>query len=194
MVRLTLPLDTERLHLRPFEVGDLEAVHALDSHPEVVRYLYWEPRSLDEARAALDRRMRMTSLDGDPAAIRLAVVHRDSGVLVGDFSLSLRSRPDRQGEIGFMFLADQQGHGYATEAGRAVLRLGFETFGLHRIFGSCDARNGASARLMARLGLRLEGILRETEFVKGTWCDELLYAILADEWRARSARDGATPQ
>ena len=159
----------------------------MERHPEVVRYLYWGPRTLEEARAALDRRIRMTSLDNDPAAIRLAVLRRDSGALIGDFSLSLRSRPDGQGEIGFMFLPDHHGHGYATEAGRAVLRLGFETFGLHRIYGSCDSRNGASARLMERLGMRLEGTLRETEFVKGTWCDELVYAILAQEWQARSA-------
>jgi len=86
-----------------------------------------------------------------------------------------------------MFHPDQQGRGYAAEAGRAVLELGFETFGLHRVYGSCDARNAASARLMERLGMRLEGTLRETEYVKGAWCDELIYAILADEWRARGS-------
>lgn len=194
MARPSFPLTTERLRLRPFEEGDLDAVYAMESRPEVVRYLYWEPRTRDEARAALDRRVRMTSLDDDAAALRLAVLRRDSGELIGDFSLSLRSRQDRQGEIGFMFHPDHQGHGYAAEAGRAVLALGFETFGLHRIFGSCDARNTASARLMERLGMRLEGTLRETEFVKGSWCDELVYAMLADEWRDRSSAPGAGRQ
>jgi RimJ/RimL family protein N-acetyltransferase len=190
----TFPLTTERLRLRPFEERDLDAVYAMESRPDVVRYLYWEPRTRDEARAALDRRVRMTSFDGEPAGVRLAVVLRDSGVLVGDFSLALRSRQDRQGEIGFMFHPDQQGHGYAAEAGRAVLALGFDTYDLHRIFGSCDARNGASARLMARLGMRLEGTLRETEFVKGTWCDEQIFAILADEWRDRRSTSEGGPQ
>ena len=187
MARPTYPLTTERLLLRPFTEGDLEAVYAIESRPDVMRYLYWEPRTRDEARAALDRRVKMTSLDGEPSALRLAVVRRDSGELIGDFSLRLRSREDRQGEIGFMFHPDQQGRGYAAEAGRAVLELGFETFGLHRVYGSCDARNAASARLMERLGMRLEGTLRETEYVKGAWCDELIYAILADEWRARGS-------
>jgi RimJ/RimL family protein N-acetyltransferase len=187
-------LTTERLRLRPFEQADFEAVHAMESHPDVVRYLYWEPRTRDEARAALDRRIRMTSLDGDPAALRLAVIQQASGELIGDFSLGLRSRQDRQGEIGFMFHPDHQGHGYAAEAGRAVLALGFDIYDMHRISGSCDARNAASARLMERLGMRLEATLRETEFVKGTWCDELIYAILADEWRARVAASGAGSQ
>jgi len=180
-------LTTERLLLRPFKDGDYEAVYALESRPDVMRYLYWEPRTPDEARAALDRRVKMTSLDDEVAALRLAVIRRDSGDLIGDFSLRLRSRPDRQGEIGFMFHPDHQGRGYAAEAGRAALELGFESFGLHRIQGSCDARNAASARLMERLGMRLEARLRETEFVKGVWCDELIYAILAAEWRARAS-------
>ena len=192
--RPAFPLTTERLRLRPFEERDLDAVYAMESRPEVVQYLYWGPRSRDEARAALDRRMKMTSLDGDAAALRLAVILQASGELIGDFSLGLRSRQDRQGDIGFMFHPDHHGHGYAAEAGRAVLALGFDTYDLHRIFGSCDARNTASARLMERLGMRLEATLRETEFVKGTWCDELIYAILADEWRARESASEAGPQ
>ena len=184
MARPDYPLTTERLLLRPFTEADLEAVYAMESRPDVMRYLYWPPRTRDEARAALDRRVKMTSLDAEAAAVRLAVVRRDSGELIGDFSLRLRSREHRQGEIGFMFHPDHQGRGYAAEAGRAVLELGFGTFGLHRICGSCDARNAASARLMERLGMRLEATLRETEYVKGAWCDELIYAMLADEWRA----------
>lgn len=194
MARPHFPLTTARLRLRPFEEGDFDAVYAMESHPDVVRYLYWEPRTRDEARSALDRRVRMTSLDGDPAALRLAVILRGSGEVVGDFSLGLRSRRDRQGDIGFMFHPDHHGHGHATEAGRAVLALGFEVYDLHRIFGSCDARNAASARLMERLGMRLEARLRESEFVKGEWCDELIYAILVDEWRARRPGSEVGPQ
>jgi RimJ/RimL family protein N-acetyltransferase len=173
------------LLLRLFTERDLDAIYEIERRPEVMRYLYWEPRTLEEVRAALDRRVRMTSLDDEAAALRLAVVRKDSGELIGDFSLGLRSRDDRQGEIGFILHPDHQGQGYATEAGRAVLELGFGTFRLHRIFGSCDARNAASARLMERLGMRLEGTLRETEYVKGEWCDESIYGILADEWRTR---------
>lgn len=182
MARPTYPLATERLLLRPFTEADFEAVFAIENQPDVMRYLYWQPRTADETRASLDRRVRMTSLDDEAVALRLAVIRRDTGELIGDFSLRLRSRQDRQGEIGFMFHPDHQGKGYATEAGRAMLELGFGTFGLHRIYGSCDARNAASARLMDRLGMRLEGTLHETEYVKGVWCDELIYAMLADEW------------
>jgi RimJ/RimL family protein N-acetyltransferase len=181
----TFPLVTDRLRLRPFSVDDLDAVYRLESRADVMRYLNWEPRTLDESRASLERRLTMTAIDEERGALRLAVLLKDSEELIGDLSLWLRSREHRQGEIGFMFHPAHQGRGYATEAATAVLGIGFETFGLHRISGSCDARNMASARLMERLGMRLEGTLRETEYVKGAWCDELIYAMRADEWHDR---------
>ena len=65
-----------------------------------------------------------------------------------------------------------------------MLRLGFEELDLHRIVGRLDARNTASARVLERLGMRLEAHLRENEFVKGEWVSELIYAVLAGEWRS----------
>ncbi len=67
-----------------------------------------------------------------------------------------------------------------------MLRLGFEELGLHRIIGRCDARNIASGRLMERLEMRREAHLIESEFVKGEWADELVYAILDREWQGRA--------
>ncbi len=183
----TYPLETERLLLRPFNVDDLDAVYGLESRPDVMRFLYWEPRTRDESRVSLERRLKMTAIDEEGGALRLAVLLKESTELIGDMSLSLRSREHRQGEIGFMFHPAHHGHGYATEAGTAVLKVGFETLGLHRIVGSCDARNVASARLLERLGMRLEATLRETEYVKGVWCDELIYAMLAEEWHDRGS-------
>jgi RimJ/RimL family protein N-acetyltransferase len=184
MPRPTFPLRTERLLLRPFLDDDLEALYAMQRREDVTRYLYWGPRSPDEARHLLQRLMRMTAIDDDSGALRLAALLPDSGVLIGDFSLQRVSREHQQGEIGFIVHPDHHGHGYATEAATVLLRLGFEELGLHRIVGRCDARNTASARLMERLGMRREAHLRENELVKGEWCDELIYAMLASEWES----------
>ena len=182
MLRPTFPLRTERLLLRPFVDDDLEALYGMQSREDVTRYLYWGPRSPDEAQHMLERLMRMTAIDDDSSALRLAALLPDSRILIGDFSLQRVSREHGQGEIGFIVHPDHHGHGYATEAAALLLRLGFEELGLHRIVGRCDARNTASARLMERLGMRREAHLRENEFVKGEWCDELIYAMLASEW------------
>ncbi len=90
-----------------------------------------------------------------------------------------------QAEVGYVLTPAHYGHGYATEAVGVLLRLGFEDLGLHRIAARCDARNTASARVMERAGLRREAHLVQSEFVKGGWTDELIYAILRREWQAR---------
>jgi RimJ/RimL family protein N-acetyltransferase len=74
---------------------------------------------------------------------------------------------------------------YPLETARPVLRLGFEGLGLHRVTGCCDALNLPSARLMERLGMRREAHLVHSECFKGAWGDELVYAMLEDEWRER---------
>jgi RimJ/RimL family protein N-acetyltransferase len=100
------------------------------------------------------------------------------------------SREHQLAEIGFVFHPDHHGHGFATEAMRVVIGLGFEAGGTHRIMGRCDARNTPSAALMERLGMRREAHLRENEYLKGEWADELDYAILDREWTG--ARDTAS--
>ena len=82
------------------------------------------------------------------------------------------------------------GHGYATEAARAVLGLGFDDLGLHRIVARIDERNEPSARLARRLGMREEARLVHNEFFKGEWSTELDFAMLAEEWSAH--RDAGT--
>ena len=61
--------------------------------------------------------------------------------------------------------------GYAFEASQAMLRLGFQGLGLHRIAGRLDSRNTSSARLLERLGMRREAHFVENEHVKGEWVD-----------------------
>ncbi len=109
----------------------------------------------------------------------LAIVVRATGELIGDVNLVWRSAEHRQGEIGFVLHPAYHGQGYAREAAREVLRLGFAELGLHRIIGRCDGRNTASARLMERLGMRREAYFRENERFKGEWSDECVYALLA---------------
>jgi RimJ/RimL family protein N-acetyltransferase len=113
------------------------------------------------------------------------VVWREAGRVVGEIGLKLVSRQDRQGEIGFVFSPGYQGRGLATEAARAMLALGFGPLGWQRIIGSCDARNLASARLMERIGMRLDARYVCSEYIKGEWTDELVYAILDREFKSR---------
>jgi len=182
----SLPIRTERLLLRPFVDDDFSALQDLYGRPEVVRWLYWEPLTADGVRQLLDRIKPMTGIDDETDALRLAVVLPNSGEVIGDVSLRLKSREHAQGEIGFVLAPAHHGKGYATEASIALLRYGFEEVGLHRIIGTAELRNVASARVLERLGMRREGEFRENEWVKGEWQGEVVYAMLAAEWQARS--------
>jgi RimJ/RimL family protein N-acetyltransferase len=185
ILRPHYPLQTERLLLRPFRDDDLDAVCVIDGDQATARYLYSAPRTRAEVRVSLARRKRMTAIEKQGDAIRLGVELRDGGALVGDVSLHYRSREHRQAEIGFVLHPGHHGHGYATEAVAVLIDLGFGSLGLHRIIGRCDPRNLPSARLMERLGMRREAYHRKSEYIKGEWCDELVYAILAAEWPVR---------
>jgi RimJ/RimL family protein N-acetyltransferase len=187
MSRTTFPLETERLILRPFVDADLDALLAMQSREDVTRYLNWGPMSRDQARDLLGRIKKLTAIDDKADALRLVMLLKGSSMVIGDVSVWRTSREHAQGEIGFVLHPDHHGRGYGTEAMRELLRIGFEEAGFHRIVGRCDARNGASARLMHRLGMRLEAHLRQNELIKGEWCDELIYGMLATEWSALAA-------
>jgi RimJ/RimL family protein N-acetyltransferase len=182
MLQPDYPIVTERRLLLPYRENDLDALYSIRSRADVMRFLYEEPLSRDEARANMMERIGQDALRREGDELKLAMEHRDTGAMIGGVNLTWSSVIHKQGEIGFMQHPDQWGRGYAREAVLAVLRLGFEGFGLHRIYGRCDGRNAASARLMERLGMRREAHLRENEFVKGEWTDELVFAMLASEW------------
>jgi RimJ/RimL family protein N-acetyltransferase len=179
-------LETERLLLRPFASDDFDAVFAIQSSPDVARWLYWDPRTEAEVRTALEQKIASTSVAVEGDALFLAAIRKDTGELVGDFVLSLISEEHRSGEIGFIVHPEHGGLGFATEAGYVLLRLAFEDLGLHRVFGRTEARNIGSARVMEKLGMRREAHLVENEWVKGEWQSELDYAILDREWRAQA--------
>jgi RimJ/RimL family protein N-acetyltransferase len=183
MFRPTLPIETPRLRLRPYEPGDVGAVLDLNGREDVVRYLNWPAMDRDAAQALVDRRVGQTRIEREGDGIALAATLKADGRFVGELVLRLTSESSRQGEVGWLIHPDVQGRGLATEGAREMLRLGFAEMRLHRIVAECDPRNGASIRVMEHLGMRREAHFRESTFLKGDWVGSMVYAILATEWR-----------
>lgn len=183
-----LPIITSRLILRPFSRGDVDAVFDYRSRDEVALYLFDGPLSREECALAVQQRTLQTAWSEEGDKIVLAAELRESGALIGEMSLIWRSVEARQGEIGWIFHPDHHGRGYATEAARALLYLGFQEADLHRIFARCDARNNSSWRLMERLGMRREAHFREHALFKGEWDEEFVYAVLRRDWRSSIIR------
>jgi RimJ/RimL family protein N-acetyltransferase len=188
-------IETERLVLRPFAPSDFDAMLAMQSDAEVARYLYWDPRTAAEVREILARKSKFTALRAPGDDLVFAVELASTGEVVGDCGMHWNDDEHRQGEIGFIVHPAHQSHGYATEAGREVLRIAFEDAGLHRVVGRLEARNTASAQVLEKLGMRREAHLIENEWVKGEWQSEVIYAMLDREWRAAAASAArTTPQ
>jgi RimJ/RimL family protein N-acetyltransferase len=151
------PIDTERLTLRPFTLDDAVAWLPLISLPEIIRYTGDVPaRSVDEARELLRTRpLRDYAVHGYG---RMAVIERSSGRLVG-FS-GLKYLEDlREVDIGYRFLPDCWGKGYATESASVLMDQGRREHGFRRIVGMAHPDNAASIHVLEKLGLRFERLL-----------------------------------
>jgi aminoglycoside 6'-N-acetyltransferase len=178
-------LSTPRLVLRRFQAADAAALAAYRSEPEVARYQTWHAPVSLAAAAELVAEFAA----GDPLApggFQYAVALRPAPTLIGDVYVGLHGNR-MQADIGFTFAPIHQGHGYATEAVRRVLEHLFAERGLRRVSAECDARNLRSAHLLGRLGFRREGLRVAHAWLKEEWTDELLFGLLAEDWR-RSAR------
>jgi RimJ/RimL family protein N-acetyltransferase len=184
-LRPAYPVSTPRLRLRPLTTEDVPDLLAYRGDPEVCRYLPFEPMTEPVLRERLAGDLGRREITEEGQALTLGAVLAGTGRLIGEVILFYRSAEHAAGEIGYVFHPDVSGEGYAFEACTAVLDLAFAPDGLalHRVFARLDARNHASARLAARLGMRQEAHFRENELFKGEWSDELVFAVLAREWR-----------
>lgn len=173
-------LTTSRLRLRPVSDADVDALHALWTHPQVRRYL-WDDVVIDRAVVA----ERVVRSDASFAAAGWglwAIEPREGGELLGAAGL-VELDPAVGPEILYSQHPDHQGRGYATEAAEAVLAHAFGALGFARVPGRTDTPNRASARLLERLGMRFEG----ERLVSGN--PYVCYALAREDWRrARGAR------
>ncbi len=179
---------SSRLELRPLVVADAPALHRYRSRLDVCRYIYSEPLPLSDIVTRLEGPWSRQRVEHEGEGVSLAVVRRDTGVLIGDVVLMWVSERDRLGEIGWVLSPEHSGRGYATEATHRLLHVAFDEWQLHRVIARVDARNEASHRVARHLGLREEAHLVSNEWFKGEWTSEVDYALLDHEWR-----DGRVP-
>jgi len=181
---LSLPLRTDRLLLRGYRNGDLDATMDYYADPGVARYLLKDPWSREYAQEQIDKRVDRTDIDKPGSALALVVEHQRQAI--GDVALWPTDATLSRGELGWVFHPKASGKGFATEAVRALVELAFGHYGMHRVVAQLDARNTASAKLCERIGMRKEAHLRRDWWSKREWTDNVIYGVLADDWFAQS--------
>lgn len=168
-------LRTPRLLLRPYRMADVDDVFANATDPEWGRYIQvpspYTPRHAEEFVA----RVVLTDPEDN---LRWAVVHE--GRVAGNVDLT--PGPEGVAELGFAIARPLWGQGLVTEAAKAVLAYGFESLNLVRVFAYAVSTNAASLRVMEKLGMRREGVLRRHRLIRGEYVDDVFCSILREEW------------
>ena len=179
-----MALHTPRLLLREFIESDAALVNQYEADPAVVRYTPHGVRSFADSLTAIQG-ARVRSLEKSRCVFDFALVRSDDARLIGCCGMKLSDAEPSEAMLWYVLAREAWGHGYAAEAGQAVLAFGFGELRLHRIFVDIDPRNRASLRVAEKLGLRREGHFLEAAWVKGEWTDSIVFALLDREYRAR---------
>lgn len=91
----------------------------------------------------------------------LGIVCRSTSRIIGNCSLHIRIAKNKEAELGYTFKREEWGNGYATESAAAMIEFGFQEPGLHRRFASTSPADSASQRVLEKLGMTREGLLRK---------------------------------
>lgn len=169
------PIETARLWLRGLTLSDAEDIFEYASDPEVTKYTLWYHHN-----SLGDTKTFVSWLIHDNFAC-WGIVHKGMDKVIGTAFLHSFSFTNRRAEIAFNIARKYWGQGYATEVAQALILFGFEYWCLNRIQGSCMVENIASARVMEKVGMTFEGILRKHTYAKGQYHDMKLFSILRDE-------------
>jgi ribosomal-protein-alanine N-acetyltransferase len=182
----TPTLPTERLTLRAVRDDDADELFALMSDAHVLRYWDSSPwTDPDQARTFVARSRRMAEHD---SGARLVVERAEDSAFLGWITFTSWDPDVRSAKLGYVLARDAWGHGYATEAARAVLTWAYGALPLNRVQSEADTRNPASARVLEKLGFVLEGTLREDCVVDGVVSDSWVYGLLRRDWERQDAQ------
>jgi RimJ/RimL family protein N-acetyltransferase len=185
---VTLPtLTTERLVLRWLTDQDVEALFAIFSDPEVMRY--WNAPAMTDIQAAHALLARVHAAFTQGTALRWGIVRSTDDRVIGTCVLFHLDEQNRRAEVGYALGRAYWGNGFIQEALTALLDYAFGTLALNRLEAEIDPRNTASVRAAERLGFVREGILRERWLVGGEPSDSLMMGLLRKEWPARRQVD-----
>lgn len=194
LAALRWPRHTERLILRPVTPDDFEALWQIRRQESVGRWMTSSASDRDgfvEVMADADRMAKTLVIEqaapGAPRVIGDLMLAPEDAWAQSEVAEQARGV---QAEIGWCLDPAVEGNGYATEAVRELIRLAFEELGLRRLTALCFAANEPSWRLMERVGMRREAYnVADSLHRSGAWMDGMVYALLAEEWRARRSED-----
>lgn len=179
-------LESPRLRLRAFADRDAVDVFDLYADREAVRFGYAPPMAdLADARRVIEDTQ---TLARQRTLYHFGVAERAGDRIVGHATLFKWDEEQKRAEIGYSIRRDRWGKGLATEAVAALIDFAFARLAIRRLEADADPRNGASMRVLEKLGFVREGYLRERWEIGGEIQDAVMYGLLQREWRGLAHR------
>ena len=173
---------TKRLCIRPVCLSDKEALFSYRADPETYKHLSFVPKELGDIENFIKKSPENINIPG--TWFQLVVLLKETNTLIGDIGLHFLDSDSKNKtvEIGYTMNPEYRNKGYAKEALREIIDYLFSTLNKHRITASIDPLNEASIRLIEKLGFRKEAHFKKSLFFHGKWVDDLVYALLLEEW------------
>jgi ribosomal-protein-alanine N-acetyltransferase len=135
--------------------------------------------TIDEARNLIGR---MRAGYEAKRYIRWGISKKENGNVIGTCGFYNFARQSSRAELGYILAKKYWKQGIMTEALEAIITFGFREMMLHRIEAFLDPDNIASKLLLAKLGFREEGYLRERDFIRGSYKNSLIYSVLKNDY------------
>lgn len=176
-----MDIKTKRLMVRPVSMDDKESLYTYRSDAETNQYLSMVPSSIDDIENFINKTSKIMNVPD--TWYQLVLLEQASNQVIGDVGIHFLGPENNQVEIGYTLDKRYRGHGYMTEALSEIIDYLVHSLNKHRIIASIDPINLDSMRLVERLGFRKEAHFKESLFFHGKWVDDVIYAILAKEWK-----------
>ncbi len=174
-------ISSERLYLTPLTEENAKEVFSYRSDKATNAYQSWIPEQLVEVKKWISK-LDQHKFNTHGTWSQFGILELRTNKLVGDLGIHFIGSENRQIELGCTLNKLYHGKGYATEIMYAVISYLFSELNKHRIMASIDPANKASIALVERLGFRKEGRFIKSYFFKGEYVDDIIYAILSEEW------------
>lgn len=176
-----IEFQTDRLIIRQLDNNDADILFNYRSNAIENKYQGWIPEKIDDVYDFINNKISST-INISGTWFQLSIIHKEDTILIGDIGLHFINTDNKQVEIGFTLSKDYQGKGFATEALKEIIDYLFNQLNKHRIIASIDPRNNKSIKLLERLGFRKEAHFKKSLYMHNEWVDDVIYAILKEEW------------
>jgi len=174
-----ISITTTRLVIKPLTVENAADMLEYRINDSICEYQSFHPKKIDDIISFITTNTVEFNCENSWFQVG---VFLDSK-LIGDIGIHFIGPENRQCEIGYTISHHYQKMGYGKESVKGIISYLFHTLGKHRIIASLNPENIASIALLESIGFRKEGLFKKSILINGTWEDDLIYALLNEEWK-----------